>query len=451
MINVDDKITYGEFFDRVKEVMYTYMKDELSIELFQARLLQTTSGNPSHIIANASPFVKNAQSIIRQNPVPEWVRSYNTSLKIPGNLPIIIYGANKVGEACYKGVMEGGAKEVMFCDIKAETMTEFCDCPVITLEELVEKHIECPVVVTDVVRHNEIYNFAEKNNLNIIRGYKPIVLFGTLGRAVIDAEYFRKLNHTVILCVEDATPEQIAESKMPIISVEEMKENYFESMILVSDYLNGMEKFEYLKENKFPNFNIFVVFDHQNKYFDEVIELTDEEIFVDAGATDGATSLLFAEKTNNKYKKIYVLEPNQKLISNIEEKTKDLENIEVRNVGLWEKRETLNFVEDCLNEGGGFIAEDGGISAYVDTLDTILKGEAVTFIKLNVVGSELHALKGAKETIETHKPKLAITVHYKPEAIIEIPAYLKSLVPEYKFYLRHYSNSLADTVLYAVL
>jgi hypothetical protein len=74
------------------------------------------------------------------------------------------------------------------------------------------------------------------------------------------------------------------------------------------------------------------------------------------------------------------------------------------------------------------------------------------FIKMDIEGSELEALKGAKNTIKNQKPRLAISVYHKPEDIFEIPLYLKELVPAYKFYLRHDCLvNLTETVLYAML
>jgi hypothetical protein len=59
------------------------------------------------------------------------------------------------------------------------------------------------------------------------------------------------------------------------------------------------------------------------------------------------------------------------------------------------------------------------------------------FIKMDIEGSEMEALKGAASTIKNRKPCLAISVYHKPEGIVTIPAFLQNLVPEYKFYLRH--------------
>lgn len=69
---------------------------------------------------------------------------------------------------------------------------------------------------------------------------------------------------------------------------------------------------------------------------------------------------------------------------------------------------------------------------------------------MDIEGAELAALQGGAETIKRYKPKLAISIYHKPEDIIEIPIYIKSLVPEYKLYIRHYTNMYAETILYAI-
>jgi len=48
-----------------------------------------------------------------------------------------------------------------------------------------------------------------------------------------------------------------------------------------------------------------------------------------------------------------------------------------------------------------------------------------------------------------YKPKIAIAIYHKNKDIWEIPLWLKKLVPEYSFFIRHHSFSLDDTVLYA--
>ena len=98
------------------------------------------------------------------------------------------------------------------------------------------------------------------------------------------------------------------------------------------------------------------------------------------------------------------------------------------------------------------VSENGENHIDVVTIDeTIDENDRVTFIKMDVEGAELESLKGAKHIICRDKPKLAICIYHKPEDMTEIPLYIKSLVPEYKIYVRHHCNSDGETVLYAVM
>jgi hypothetical protein len=88
----------------------------------------------------------------------------------------------------------------------------------------------------------------------------------------------------------------------------------------------------------------------------------------------------------------------------------------------------------------------------VDSLDHMLlsKACAPTFIKMDIEGSEIDALNGAAGIIRRDKPKLAVCVYHKPSDLWKIPLLVHNLQPKYQFYLRHYSNHLSDTVLYAM-
>ena len=62
----------------------------------------------------------------------------------------------------------------------------------------------------------------------------------------------------------------------------------------------------------------------------------------------------------------------------------------------------------------------------------------------------MNALEGAKNTIIKQHPILAISIYHKKSDIRKIPNYVLKLNPDYKFYIRHYSASFGDTVLYAI-
>jgi hypothetical protein len=97
------------------------------------------------------------------------------------------------------------------------------------------------------------------------------------------------------------------------------------------------------------------------------------------------------------------------------------------------------------------ITDDSKNFIEVDTVDNIAAGKPVSYIKLDVEGAELEALKGAEQTIKTFKPILGISIYHKQRDLIDIPMYLKVIVPEYKFYFRVHKKLAIDTVLYAVV
>lgn len=75
----------------------------------------------------------------------------------------------------------------------------------------------------------------------------------------------------------------------------------------------------------------------------------------------------------------------------------------------------------------------------------------VDFIKLDIEGGELYALKAAVNTIKKFKPKLAICLYHKNTDFWQIPQFIKEIVPEYKLYLKHNTISIGETVLYCCI
>ena len=72
-------------------------------------------------------------------------------------------------------------------------------------------------------------------------------------------------------------------------------------------------------------------------------------------------------------------------------------------------------------------------------------------IKMDIEGAELDALRGAEGTISKYKPLLAICVYHKRDDLLTIPEYIKSIVPEYRLFLRAYERTTTELVLYAVV
>jgi FkbM family methyltransferase len=74
----------------------------------------------------------------------------------------------------------------------------------------------------------------------------------------------------------------------------------------------------------------------------------------------------------------------------------------------------------------------------------------VDFIKMDIEGSELAALRGARRTLAMFRPKLAISLYHRAEDSFAIPEFLTELDLGYRLHFEHYSLNHWETVLYAI-
>lgn len=192
----------------------------------------------------------------------------------------------------------------------------------------------------------------------------------------------------------------------------------------------------------------------ENQYFEDgLISIKHDEVFVDAGAYDGDTFDIFLDEAKNGFSKYIAFELNHKYAEKFREKLKNVdsdisEKVEIIEKGLSNVNMEITYTDDATSSR--ISNSDGTISGEIVRLDDALN-ERITFLKMDIEGAELDALESAKEHIKKYKPTLAICVYHNPKHLWEIPLYIKSLVPEYKLYLRHYTSVDAETVLYAVI
>ena len=284
---------------------------------------------------------------------------------------------------------------------------------------------------------------------------RPIVLFG----AGKDAEnYYSLLNAAGItpVAVIDNYTDRESFFGIPVCRPGSF-EGLSDAVVVITSRRNAAAMYWELigrgvaKEQIFiPYENALHIFSMREYFDDSVWTGRENEIFVDAGAYNLHTSYDFTKFVKS-YEKIYAFEPdvaNYQLCERAQE-IYNLKGLELIDAGLWDRDDTLYFSRGGDNGTGTFVSEIGTDKLQVRALDRVLNGAPVTLIKMDIEGSELMALKGAEKTIRTHRPRLAICLYHKPMDIIEIPLYIKELVPEYKMKIRHYSTAFFDTVLYA--
>jgi FkbM family methyltransferase len=195
-----------------------------------------------------------------------------------------------------------------------------------------------------------------------------------------------------------------------------------------------------------------------NQYKHPLVHIEPGDFIIDAGALFGDTSLWFSYQCGNAGH-IYSFECNPEFIKyclyNFELNPNYSSNISFHEFALWDESDKkVLFLE---NGAGSKIVEntESAQSNYVltITIDDFMartNNKKIDFIKMDIEGAEVNALLGAKKTIQTHKPKLAISLYHRDSDFVDIPKMIDSFGVNYHFFLGHHTDQYFDTVLYAV-
>lgn len=242
---------------------------------------------------------------------------------------------------------------------------------------------------------------------------------------------------------------------IPVIPVQDVKIKYRNAYVVLASQKFAPVFYKQLIDSYFPRENIWyprigaLYATCGWQYFDCPTMLPVEgEVFLDCGCFDGDTSKQFIEWCNGKYDRIIAFEPDKNNYEVCENNCREVKNFTLYPNATGSHRGRINF--NMRASGASKIDEAGQDEVHIETIDNILNDSKATFIKMDVEGAELESLKGARNTIEKYKPRLAICIYHKPEDIIEIPKFILSCRSDYKFYIRHYTSCTFETILYAL-
>ena len=160
------------------------------------------------------------------------------------------------------------------------------------------------------------------------------------------------------------------------------------------------------------------------------------DVVVSIGASVGTNTLVFSKKVGSKGK-VIAIEPDMNRLKYLEKNIRinKLENnIIIIKKGVWCKKSRMNFYKKAFFEGLSMMRPDEHSiksTIEVDTLDNILADlniKKVDFIKMDIEGAEIEALKGIKETLKNNDTKLAIASYH----IVDGQPTYKTIIPMMK-------------------
>ncbi|MDR0445008.1 MAG: FkbM family methyltransferase [Puniceicoccales bacterium] len=181
-----------------------------------------------------------------------------------------------------------------------------------------------------------------------------------------------------------------------------------------------------------------------------VLDYITGKAFVDAGAYDGSSALVF-----KKYKpsKIYSFEISPVNLQKLRQNTaNDRDIIDVIPMALFSHKTFLSFRDtgDATNS----VFRPGEEKIETISLDTFWEtkaSETLGLLKADTEGAEMEILAGARKQIMRDRPLLSLSIYHNPKQFFEMKPYLESWNLGYKFFIRRYNPKpiLDETTLIA--
>ncbi|MCR5733684.1 MAG: FkbM family methyltransferase [Lachnospiraceae bacterium] len=288
------------------------------------------------------------------------------------------------------------------------------------------------------------------NTMTAMAG-EEVVLFGA---GIWGDTFLKEFKDFRWKCILDNVPKQAEKAGIPIVNASEFLKDYRNEKIVISSYKNRDSMITQCVEANVPRENIIdggnVIYSltEGKIYFDSDIALNiSDGLFVDGGCFDGSDSKRWIERFHSK---ALCFEPDVNNIEKIKSRLAGYENdYRIVPKALWSSETELSFSSNG-SQGSRIDASGTENTVSAASIDIEAGDEPVCMIKMDIEGAELEALHGAEKIIRRDHPVLAISIYHKPEDIFTLPEYILSVHKGYRLYLRHYSFSWYDTVLYAV-
>tara|TARA_Y100000022_G_C13259589_1_gene381945 strand:- start:2587 stop:3834 length:1248 start_codon:yes stop_codon:yes gene_type:complete len=380
------------------------------------------------------------------------------------NEQVIIYGAGSAGKEISECLSLHGITTELFCDSNPDKVgDELLGKPIISFEELRARHINKFIVVGVQKFKKIVYEKLKSNKFNrigIIENDEQFYYYLQFSRWKIDISEVT-LNSNKICKVFEMLADQ--KSRNIFISRLSILTSYadFASYKRYCQLCDHPQ--EYPEEKKVFASN----FENQMYFNNDLVQLNLNEVnLIDCGAYNGDSFFEFqnsmiSNQIDNYF--VYCFEPDIANYQLLQKNLKDYKNVKLFNLGVWNKRATLNFAssnlmyqtESCViphDESSSKVIQSIEYDSSIEcnSIDNLIYPEKVNIIKMDVEGSESNALLGASKTIKKYLPQLIISSYHKDSDMWDIPLLIKDISLNYDLYFRQFSFSFSETVLIAI-
>lgn len=363
--------------------------------------------------------------------------------KVPENSKVVIFGACPTGEKIKNdlAIFKPKSKVIGFIDNNYKKET-FCGLPVWKLKEAVDLRANYDIVIMSTrTDENRMVNTFDIYDIPVV----PQTLF--------ISDYYRK--NLVVLTDENCL------KVLEIFDKQEDKELYKLIFNVRKNLLELDAISDFFYKNVSTKYKTSLIV---KKQYLEKINKDAVKIVFDAGLNDGFNVIAYNRQLVN-LQKVYGFEAIYDVARNAYVEDFILnDKLEIVPLAIGDCNKKIDFYINKTHSGSSYGNELTNKNMPVDplkwehreinvvTMDDFCSERKIApdFIKMDIEGAELSALKGGIQIITEARPQLAISIYHSNEDLVNIPLYLKENLKNYKFRLGHYSPRLSETVLYAI-
>lgn len=349
-------------------------------------------------------------------------------------MPLVLHGAGNVGLRTLRHLRSRGIEPVAFADgAPARQGSMVAGLPVLSPAQAAARWGAQGLFLITII--NRTHSYAAT-----AAAYAPL---GAARTAPV-LEYFWAHPEDCLPYYAMSAPEQVLDGKEEIMA----------AFATLSDPASRSHLLGYIRWRLHLDYPALPGPCGELEYFPGgLVSLNDSEVFVDCGAYDGDTLRQFLAQVGNRFRAAHLFEPDPANFRKLAAGLGDLPPGVAGKVATYPLAAgagpgRLRFQGDGAESSA--LSSAGNLEVPVAALDEVLAGVDPTFLKMDIEGAELEALRGAAGLVRRHRPTLAVCVYHRPDHPWKIPLCLRELLPEHRIAIRAHAADGWEWVAYAV-
>jgi FkbM family methyltransferase len=347
---------------------------------------------------------------------------------------LVLYGAGNIGRSVLDGLRRQGLDPLAFSDQNPDRWGAKIDgLPVLAPREAAAVYGNRAAFVVTIWNRDHSFPKTRRwlEGLGCARVVSCAALFYKFPEMFLPY-YSLDLPSRILACAEEV------ESAFELMADEESRREFISELRFRMNLDFDVPIARTMSEQHFPA---------------DLLQLGREAVFLDCGAYDGDTLGRFLDVCQARFARAIAFEPDPETFERLKAYVGNLPE-EVRTrvecIGAAVGAETGRIRFGASGTESSSASGDGTLSMECLTLDSLAGQITPTFIKMDIEGAEMDALRGAHRLIKNARPALAVCVYHRPAHLWEVPLTIGHLCRDYRIYLRRYAQLPWELVCYGI-